>query len=509
MSALYSGSSYFVKSCDTDKELICGYPGNYLENSANVELKFSQVLGHIERYTRPGRLLDVGAGPGFLVKVAQERGWEATGLDINDWAVSYGQEMLNLDIRAGVISDNEFEDGEFNAVTMMDLIEHLPAPHEAIEDVAKATGIDGCVAILTPDAGSLPTRLLGSRWPEVRRPGEHVVLFSVDGLARLLDRYGLAACGWHSIGKAASVRTLLADVSPAAPGLMSRLAGIIEDRAISQRVIDFDPRTKFCLYARRVSTARRAPAHPPARIEKEPERQSSVEGAIIDELGHLANAERYCDWLFSQFSGFVKGSVAEVGAGIGTFSQRILDQGANRLLLIEPEPTCAGALEQRFASSDRVVLSRDALPTAPSLVADEFDLVVCQNVLEHITDDEGALATMASSLRVGGVLALIVPAIPRLFGPLDEAYGHRRRYAHGDVADSIESAGLRVRSLRYLNAPGIAAWWLKNLRAGARVGPDSLKAYEHVVMIERPLEERFKPRRGLSLVCIAERPHEA
>lgn len=501
---IYDGPEYFVKLDNTETETLRGYPGDYLSNSENIEAKFHQTLGHVERYVERGKLLDVGAGPGLLLRAAHERGWDPVGVDLNSWAVEHARETLAVDVRHGTIGDQSFAESEFDAVTLMDLIEHVPSPETVVEEVARVLRVDGCAAILTPNAASAPTRLLGSRWPEVKRPGEHVVLFSVAGLSRLLNRHGLVACGWHSIGKEASLRTLVSDVSPVAPRLAARVGRALNGSPLGGREFDFDPKTKFCLYARRVKTSRHAPVHRPAKIKKAAEQQSTVEGAILEELGHLAEATNYCDWLYSQFDSLVRGEVAEVGAGIGTFSERMLDTGVDHLVLVEPEPSCDAELGRRFGTHPLVTLSRDHLPDAPILEPGRFDLVVCQNVLEHVTDDAAALRAMGRSLKPGGSLVLIVPAIPALYGPLDEAYGHRRRYEAVDLGEQVEAAGLTVKTLRHINAPGIPAWWLKNLRAGARVGPDSLKAYEHVVRIERPIERRVEPRRGLSLVCIAD-----
>jgi hypothetical protein len=110
------------------------------------------------------------------------------------------------------------------------------------------------LAILTPDAGSPVSRLLGSRWPEVKRVPEHLVLFSVKGLKDLLARHGYEFLGWHSIGKRSSLATLLADVSPIAPGLGKRLQGrLARGGRVGSWEFELDPRTKFCLYARKAS----------------------------------------------------------------------------------------------------------------------------------------------------------------------------------------------------------------------------------------------------------------
>jgi hypothetical protein len=113
---------------------------------------------------------------------------------------------------------------------------------------------------------------------------------------------------------------------------------------------------------------------------------------------------------------------------------------------------------------------------------------------------------MARSLRPGGQLALLVPAVPRLFGALDDVYGHWRRYDDAMLRAVVDASGLEIESVRAMNSPGVAAWWLKNRRPGARVGEGSLSAFEVVVAAWRPIEDRLRPRLGLSLSLLARKP---
>ena len=506
--ALYEGAEYFVKRGGAgDGETLWGYPDDYLADREISEAKFDRVLGHLERYAGPGRLLDVGCGPGFLLPVAARRGWRAFGADLNEWAVAHARDELGLDVRRGGLEDLALEPGALDAITMLDLIEHVPDGGAILAAAAGAVRPGGAIAILTPDAGSLPSRALGARWPEVRRPGEHSVLYSVAGLSALLRRHGFSPAGWHSIGKTASLATLAADVAPAAPGVAGRVRDRIAGTPAGERVVDFDPRTKFCLYARRLPEGSRPGGHAPVRVPRRPERLTSVEGAIAEELDDLAAARGFCDWMFDQFAELVRGRVAEVGAGIGTFSERILSRGPENLLLVEPEAWCADRLDARFGHDPRVTVAREALPEAPGLAGGEgFDLIVSQNVLEHVADDGAALDTLAVGLREGGDLALVVPAGERLFGPLDDAYGHWRRYEPDGLRDLVAGSGLEVRELRAVNALGIPGWRAKNAFAGARIGSASLRAYEALLTAWRPLEERLRPSAGLSLVCLARRP---
>ena len=81
-----------------------------------------------------------------------------------------------------------------------------------------------------------------------------------------------------------------------------------------------------------------------------------------------------------------------------------------------------------------------ALPFADS----SFDGAVLGEVLEHVEEDRAALSELRRVLRQGGVLALSVPANPKLFGPSDEWAGHVRRYRRRDLLEACTEAGLTV-----------------------------------------------------------------
>jgi SAM-dependent methyltransferase len=223
------------------------------------------------------------------------------------------------------------------------------------------------------------------------------------------------------------------------------------------------------------------------------------------DLENLARATRLCDWMFDQFAEAIEGAVVEVGAGIGTFSERVLGRSVDRLLLIEPAKACIEELERRFRGDHRVELAQEHLPGSPSLAASprEFDFALCQNVLEHIPDDAAALRSIATALRPRGRLGLLVPANPNLFGRLDRAYGHERRYTEQGVRSVLEGSGLHVERLYPFNLLGVPGWWLKNRVGSPGVDPRSLRVYELLVRAWRPLEDRRHPRSGLSLVAIA------
>src|SRR5437763_4550871 len=116
--------------------------------------------------------------------------------------------------------------------------------------------------------------------------------------------------------------------------------------------------------------------------------------------------------MFSVLAPSRPGSAVEIGAGIGTFSARLLAAGADPLLLVEPEEVCVAELERRFADDPRVEIVAETLPGSPALhsLAGTVGYALCQNVLEHIEDDVAALAAVVAALEPGGELAVLVPA---------------------------------------------------------------------------------------------------
>jgi SAM-dependent methyltransferase len=179
-----------------------------------------------------------------------------------------------------------------------------------------------------------------------------------------------------------------------------------------------------------------------------------------------------------------------------------------RLLLLEVDPRLADLLRDRYAHDPRVTVVNEGLPDSPALAAraGEWDFVLCQNVLEHIEDDGRAVAAMAAALAPGGRLGILVPAHPRLYGLLDRAYGHHRRYTRERLRDVVDRAGLDLLDLYSFNLLGVLGWWARKRSKSERLGTRSLALYERLVVLWRPLEQAVRPPWGLSLIALSRAP---
>ena len=117
---------------------------------------------------------------------------------------------------------------------------------------------------------------------------------------------------------------------------------------------------------------------------------------VLEDLEDLPN---YNDWITSQFAPFLGGRTAEIGAGLGTISGRLLSRVQN-LDLIEPAPVMAAQLAKNFEGHKDVRVFGETLEAwQQGAGSDEYDGIVLVNVLEHIKDDHAAARGFFQSLK--------------------------------------------------------------------------------------------------------------
>ena len=237
---------------------------------------------------------------------------------------------------------------------------------------------------------------------------------------------------------------------------------------------------------------------------------TSRAGLPADPLGaatleRLAEAPNYNRWMFDRLRPWMGKRVLEVGSGIGNLSVFLLDR--ERVVLTDTQPDYLERLRARFADHANVGVTRLYLPTVdPALAAERFDTIVCLNVLEHVADDRASLAALHRLLRPGSRLVLLVPALPALYGTLDQALGHHRRYTPRELRAKFGESGFHMRHLEFFNLAGIPGWWLTGRVLRRRLIPTgALKWYDALVPLFR-LERLLPWRIGQSLIAIGEVP---
>jgi len=226
------------------------------------------------------------------------------------------------------------------------------------------------------------------------------------------------------------------------------------------------------------------------------------------DLETMQQARRYAAHVFGLFRPHIGSRVLEIGCGIGTMTEALLTV-AERVVAIEPNVNCAAVARDVLGSHPRFSLRTCHLEDCDrvELASYRFDTVFCINVLEHLTDDVGALRTFRDTLVPGGRVLIFAPAIPAVYGPLDAELGHHRRYTKRTLSKAFADAGLEVLTLRYTNPIGLLAWALN-----AHVTKATAHSLTQVRLFEwfvapwaLPLERLAAPLIGLSLVAVGRR----
>lgn len=210
----------------------------------------------------------------------------------------------------------------------------------------------------------------------------------------------------------------------------------------------------------------------------------------------------YQEWLTSLALPYLGDHPVELGSGNGDYAQRWLDLGTPRITVSELDPSRLALLRDRFANDNRVDV-REIDVTHPA--GDGYSCLVAFNVLEHIADDVAALRGAHTLVRPGGHVVMFVPAFEFAYGRFDAQVGHFRRYTKPTLRSRVEQAGLEVVDLRYVNAPGLASWFLGVRLLRMQVTDSTLvRAWDSTITpLTRRIESRVRVPFGQSLLVVA------
>jgi SAM-dependent methyltransferase len=172
--------------------------------SANAHTFLTQAA---ELCGRKGRILDIGAGRGELLRAAVEGDWEAVGIEPSAEFARYATEYSRAEVIAKSIEDCTFESTSFDVVVLGAVLEHLYNPDQIIREIARILRPGGVLFVDVPNEAGLYFRL-GNIYERIRGrdwvvnlaptfPPFHVFGFTPRSLRLLLEKHGLAPTRWR------------------------------------------------------------------------------------------------------------------------------------------------------------------------------------------------------------------------------------------------------------------------------------------------------------------------
>ncbi len=222
-------------------------------------------------------------------------------------------------------------------------------------------------------------------------------------------------------------------------------------------------------------------------------------------LETMSKAPNYNKWIFNNIKPYIGKEILEIGGGIGNMTKFFINQ--KLVVSTDIAEYNINKLKTNFKSRNNFFpIKTDISKTTSALKMFSFDTVICINVLEHIKNDFAALKNMNSILNKKGKLIIMVPAFTLLYGTIDKADSHYRRYNKKAIFKKIKKSGFKIIKCVYMNIPGFFGWYYHNRMIKAELHPEEdISFFDKIVPFFAFFEKIFKPPFGLSLIIIAEK----
>ena len=159
--------------------------------SIHLKKRFSKRINEIKQYSFPGKLLDVGCGAGFFLKLAADVGYTVEGLELSSYAVQYAKQKFGLRVSLGDPVSADIKPQSFDIITLWHVLEHLRDPMAFLGQVNRLLKKDGLLAVEIPNIGSPMAYIAGMHW-ELMAPKEHFYYFNMHTISRYLADAGFA-----------------------------------------------------------------------------------------------------------------------------------------------------------------------------------------------------------------------------------------------------------------------------------------------------------------------------
>ena len=174
-----------------------GFHTELLDQSAAIEdadRTAQQHLAELAKIVTGGSLLDIGCSTGRFVAAAKQAGFEAQGVELNPDTAEIARGS-GLNVTTGTLADVQAEQRSFDAITMWDIVEHVPDPIGVLSRARELLSDEGWLWLTTPNIdGLFPQTSLRvantvGKWPHPEPP-YHLTQFSAQTITDALQRSG-------------------------------------------------------------------------------------------------------------------------------------------------------------------------------------------------------------------------------------------------------------------------------------------------------------------------------
>lgn len=221
----------------------------------------------------------------------------------------------------------------------------------------------------------------------------------------------------------------------------------------------------------------------------------------------MALLPNYYGWIAARFARHLpRGTVLELGCGAG-FVLRHYVASVDRVVAVDVNDELLARLGREYPRAKVDPRKVDLRGDWHEIADVQADAVIALDVLEHFQDDAAFVRKLKARLKPGGRAVVKVPAQSALYGPMDQASGHYRRYDDAPLRRLFEGEGFTTVSVRPMNPAG--AWGyrrkrVENTNYSKSISPGKLKVI-NALMPALAMLDHVPGLKGLSLVGVFER----
>lgn len=183
------------------------------------------------------------------------------------------------------------------------------------------------------------------------------------------------------------------------------------------------------------------------------------------------NANFHIKYCLSFIKKYISGNILEIGAGCGSFTRNYIGSNQKKITLTELDRKNIIDLKKKFKKSKKI----DIKSCSIEKIKGKYDIILYLHVLEHIKNDKLEILNAKKKLKKNGYLIVMVPAHQNIYGNLDKAVGHYRRYERKFFKANL--LGLKRVNLLSLDSIGYWLYYLNKIFFKKETFPSNFKIF--------------------------------
>lgn len=147
------------------------------------------IVRQVSALCRPGALLDIGCSLGYVLRAAQDAGWEAWGIDVSEDVIRQCREQ-GLQAKTAGMGQLPFADETFDVVLARHVLEHDLQVRRNLAEMRRVLKPQGLLLLEVPDCSSRKVLRRGASYTKFWTR-DHVIGFTPATLAAYVAAAGL------------------------------------------------------------------------------------------------------------------------------------------------------------------------------------------------------------------------------------------------------------------------------------------------------------------------------